>query len=303
MNRALRTGIGKQIVDLYLFGNFHIAFCAVALTLCTQSFFGLQLRSELHVFVFCGTFFGYNLQRLPAAFEKSGIQRQFERHHWNTQHRILLSILSGIAAVAFAWSYSRLNFRSQMVALIPAALSFAYAFPVIPARGKWIKLREIPGLKIFIISITWAISCALLPAAAAHTEGKTWFSTPVLLWALDCAILIFSLTIPFDIRDFHYDAEKLKAVPALIGVNRSIGLAIGVLIASAILPWTFAPQFGIETGLKPLAYSAWSVLASVFIYKSSPTRHEYYFSFVIDGLILVLGIMIVYCDRLSRLLN
>ena len=48
----------KWLFDFYLFGNFHIALCAVALTLTTKYLFNLQLRHELLVFVFCGTFFG-----------------------------------------------------------------------------------------------------------------------------------------------------------------------------------------------------------------------------------------------------
>lgn len=288
----------KWIFDFYLFGNFHIALCAVAITLTTQSFFYLSLRRELLVFVFCGTFFGYNLQRLPAVFEKNSIQRQFRRHHWNTQHRILLTLVSAIAAIAFIWSFSQLHVRSQLVALVPAFLSFAYAFPVIPARGKWRKLREISGIKIFIIAITWAISCVLLPFAAVHHSGATWFSAAALLWALACALLIFALTVPFDVRDLHYDAEKLKALPSLLGVKKSIYIAIAALIISAVIPWINWHYLDTGNERQALAYSVWAIIASVFVYRSSPERQEYYFSFVIDGLILLLGLMV--CN--SRLL-
>lgn len=290
----------KWLLDFYLFGNFHIAFCAVALTLSTKYLFNLQLRHELLVFVFCGTFFGYNLQRLPSAFDNN-IQRRFLRHHWNTQNRILLTTLSLVAAGAFAWSYSRLYLRSQIVALVPAALSFAYAFRVVPTKKGWIRLREIPGVKIFVIAITWGISCALLPAAAAHVQGHPWFTLPILLWSVVCGLLIFALTVPFDVRDFDYDVSRLKALPAILGIRGSINVAIGALFVSAGITWLILLLHE-GTIAEALAYTLWCVITSFFIYKSTPQRHEYYFSFTIDGLILLLGAMLLAAHHYSSLL-
>ncbi|MBI3510620.1 MAG: hypothetical protein HY064_08145 [Bacteroidetes bacterium] len=293
-----RGNFPKYIFNFYLFGNFHIALCAVALTMVTQHLFGFQLRRELFIFIFCGTFFGYNLQRLPSAYEKHSINRKFFRHHWNTQHRILLTVLSAAAAVAFAWSYSRLLFRSQIIALIPAALSFAYAFPVIPGKRKWLRLRDIPGAKIFVITIVWLMSCALLPAAAAHVPHSAWFSVPILLWSLVIGLLIFSLTIPFDIRDNDYDGKKLSTIPAMIGVRNSIILALFTLFLSAGICWMIFFFFKTGDLLFAPAYTLWCMITSILIYKSSTSRHEYYFSFLIDGTMLLLGGMILLAGQL-----
>src|ERR1044072_2807376 len=148
-----QTGLFRKSLDFYLFSNLHIALCAVALVGTTQVFFDFHLRSELFVFVFCGTFFLYNLQRLPAAFDTKVVRREFLRHRWNTEHRKLLVVISIIAAVAAGWAYFRLYHRTQLIALLPAALSVAYAFPSLYWRGKWIKLREIPGIKIFLVGL------------------------------------------------------------------------------------------------------------------------------------------------------
>src|ERR1044071_1462058 len=146
-------GILVNILDFYLFSNLHIALCAVALCDVTRILFQFHLRNELYVFVFCGTFFLYNLQRLPAAFAKVEIERTFKRHRWNTQHRKLLLGVSVIAAVLAGWAWLRLYHRTQIISIIPAALSVAYAFPSIRWKNKWIKLREIPGVKIFIVGL------------------------------------------------------------------------------------------------------------------------------------------------------
>jgi 4-hydroxybenzoate polyprenyltransferase len=105
---------------------------------------------------------------------------------------------------------------------------------------------------------------------------------PAALWGLACGLLTFALTVPFDIRDLHCDDAGLRTLPRLLGVKPSIAIAIGALVISAVIPLIVAGP------PKALAYSAWCVIASFFIYKSSPDRHEYYFSFLMDGLLIVL---------------
>jgi hypothetical protein len=281
----------KAVVDFYLFANVHMALCGVAMVLVTQSFFGFTLRSELLVFVFCGTFFLYNLQRLPSAFEKN-IERKFIRHRWNTENRIVLSGTVLLAAVAAGWSFFQLYPRSQVIALLPAALSLAYAFPFIPAKPKWKRLREIPGIKIFIVAFVWAIIIALLPAAAADITTEDWLTPAVITWTVSMLLMFFALTVPFDIRDLHYDGKRLKTIPAVIGVKRSIVLSLATLALSVGGVLTLFFVFHTGTLTHVVVYIAWSILTGILIARSKPTLHEYYYSLVLDGLLIVLWGMV-----------
>ncbi|MDQ3110852.1 MAG: hypothetical protein M3R17_13245, partial [Bacteroidota bacterium] len=166
----------RAIFDFYLYSNFHIALCAVAMVLVSQFIFGYHLRPALFVFVFSGTFFLYNLQRLPSAFGNPFIESEFSRHKWNSDHKIFLAIISGITAIAAGWSFFQLYHRSQLIALLPAFLSFAYAFPFVKLKGRWRRLREIEAMKIFIVAIVWGIICSLLPAAANDISVKDWLT-------------------------------------------------------------------------------------------------------------------------------
>lgn len=283
----------KAVFDFYLYSNIHIALCAVAMVFVTQLVFGFHLRAELFIFVFCGTFFLYNLQRLPSAFTKSIIESEFKRHKWNTEHKVFLAMISALAAIAAAWSFFQLYHRSQIIALLPALLSFAYAFPFIPWKGKWKQLRDFKVLKIFIVSIVWGIIISLLPAAA-NNSSENWFTPAVFCWFLACCGLIFSITVPFDIRDLHYDGEKLKTLPAMFGVKQSILISIVVLAISDALVFICTTIYG-QGGIKIfIAFSVWSLVTGVFIAKSNPKRPEYYFSFFVDGLmILLLGFLLL----------
>jgi hypothetical protein len=278
----------KAVIDFYLYSNLHIALCAVAMVLVSQLIFGYKLRTELFVFVFSGTFFLYNLQRLPSAFANKFIETKFSRHKWNTDHKVFLAVISAVAAVAAGWSFFHLYQRSQIVALLPAALSFAYAFPFVRLKGKWRRLREIEVMKIFIIAIVWAIISTILPATANDPTGKAWLSVPVILWFVACGAMIFSITIPFDIRDLHYDGGKLRTLPAILGVKRSIVLALSALAISVVLVGVVALYY--EYGGAPVfaAYFLWSMITGILIAKSTPQRPEYYFSFMMDGVMLLL---------------
>lgn len=292
-----RTDTGRnlfsRILDFYLYSNLHIALCAVTLVGVTQQLFGFRLRTELYVFVFCGTFFLYNLQRLPAAFERLEVQRRFMRHRWNTQHRKLLLGVSIVAMVAAAWAFFHLYRRTQVIALLPAALSVAYAFPAIYWKKKWIKLREIPMVKIFIVGIVWGMSCVWVPAAANGSYPE-WTSPEVMLWMIACSIMVFSITIPFDIRDLLYDGDQLRTLPAIFGVKKSIAIGIAGMLLS------FAGIFLADTMSTliefrhVLIYGAWTIITCVVIAMSKPTHHEYYYSFLVDGLMILLWAMMRY---------
>lgn len=288
----------KAVIDFYLYSNLHIALCAVAMVLVSQLIFNYHLRLELFVFVFSGTFFLYNLQRLPSAFANSFIETKFTRHKWNTEHKVFLAIISAVAAVAAGWSFFHLYRRTQLIALLPAAFSFAYAFPFVRLKGKWRRLREIEAMKIFIIAIVWAIICTMLPATADDPTGKAWFSMPVILWFFACGMMIFSITIPFDIRDLYYDGEKLRTIPVLFGVKKSIQLALALLGISAVLVGIVALHY--KHGGIPVfaAYLIWSIITGILIAKSTPQRKEYYFSFIMDGVMILLAGMLFLAKTL-----
>jgi len=286
-------GVAQKIFDFYLFSNLHIAVCAVALVLVTREFFGLHLRTELLVFVFCGTFFLYNLQRLPAAFSKGDIDRKFMRHRWNTEHRVLLLLISVIAALAAAWSFFLLYPRTQLIALLPAALSVAYAFPSFYWNRKWIKLREIPVLKIFIVAVVWGMICVWLPVAADDSYPQ-WYSPEVMVWFVSCSLMIFAITVPFDIRDLTYDGQTLSTIPAMAGVKRAVMVALAALLLSAGGVFLADYMTSLVTMHHAVFYFAWSVVTGVLIAFSKPSLHEYYFSFLMDGVMILLWAMIAF---------
>lgn len=283
----------STILDFYLFSNLHIALCAVALTDVTRILFDFHLRAELYIFVFCGTFFLYNLQRLPAAFTEVNVKREFTRHNWNTEHRKLLLGVSIIAAIAAMWAFFQLYRRTQLIAIIPAALSIAYAFPALFWKGRWVKIREIAGIKIFVVGIVWGMSCVWVPAAADDSFPQ-WNSREVTAWMVACSLMIVAITIPFDIRDLYYDGHRLKTLPAIFGLRKVKLIAIAMMLLSVAGVMLMEHLSTLVTMHHVIIYVIWTALTCGTIAYSHPTRHEYYYSFLIDGLMIVLWAMLMF---------
>jgi preprotein translocase subunit Sss1 len=289
-----RQDLFSGILDFYLFSNLHIALCSVALVGVTQELFGFHLRAELYVFVFSGTLFLYNLQRLPAAFQNVEIERKYRRHRWNTRNRKLLLGVSIVAMVVAAWTFLNLNTKTKLIAIAPGALSVAYAFPSVYWKKSWVRLREIPFIKIFIIAVVWGISCVWVPAAADNSFPQ-WNSPEVSLWMIACCVMIFSIAIPFDIRDLHFDGDKLKTMPAVFGLRNSIAIGVVGMLLSLVGVYLADMYSTIMNFHHVLIYGVWTIVTCVVIVCSKPSRHEYYYSFIIDGMLIVLWAMLRWC--------
>ncbi|MBK9505813.1 MAG: UbiA family prenyltransferase [Bacteroidetes bacterium] len=106
------------------------------------------------------------------------------------------------------------------------------------------RLRQIPYLKIFLISFVWATVTILLPVI--HSE-KAYNNFHILTMIIERFLFVFAITIPFDIRDMNADSQtELKTIPLLIGEKRSIYASIIVLVlffAVSIIHYSITNQW------------------------------------------------------------
>src|SRR5690606_9612993 len=98
-------------------------------------------------------------------------------------------------------------------------------------------LRNIPGLKLFLIAIVWALSCVLLPILELETSilaGTTVNDTILLITKR--LLFIAAITVPFDIRDMYQDRNSdLKTIPVLLGEQRSLWVCQALLLIYLLL--------------------------------------------------------------------
>lgn len=257
----------KRSFAFYVFGNIHVALAAYCLT--KISFLQFDINNQpLANFVFFSTVLSYNFIRLFQLDKLNSMTAIWIRA--NKRHLIVLNGLALIGSV-----YALFNFRfADILVLVPFFL--ATLFYVFPYKKKITGLRNVPGLKLFLISITWTGLTLYLPLFSAHIHHTQYVSITV----AERFLFILAITIPFDIRDAQFDLPGLSTLPQRLGVSNSKIIAILalllVVILDALIPYKEPIYFWINLFMMGL-----SVIMITF---SGMKRGRYYTAFWIEAL-------------------
>ena len=267
--------------------NIFVAVAAVALTLETLVMQGLPMNAiPLLCLIFFSTLFIYTVSRLQLL-----PQRSFAASLKNFPGKVMSCLSLGAILIAVSKVSHSVLFLIAPIAL----LSVGYALPLFRSRTQSFTLREVPMLKIFIISLVWGITTVCIPLL---DKGASVFNMDVLLILLRRMLYIFAITVPFDIRDEVEDAKnRLKTLPGTFGVRGSKIIAAAALLLFIILLFVNncpTKQSILAAYIVPLMFS--SFVAGVFIYKTTPSRSKYYYLFFLDGT-MILQFLLVYFWR------
>jgi len=213
-----------------------IATCAYGLVCQTYLLVNLPIRYWLACLAFLATFFIYNLDGLlPYKFNQNVVIS--ERKHWVVQHRNVLLVSIGAAAVTALYlflSYGQPHYFWLIAHLV--IISLFYSWRIIPQKARApLPLRNIPLLKIFLIAYVWSCVTVILPLLAGNKLAISW-AVAVLFTRRFC--FLFALTLLFDIRDLKKDKiTRTLTFPGLVGVANTKVLASLLLLVFAILTW------------------------------------------------------------------
>ena len=175
-----------------------------------------------------------------------------------------------------------INLESIIFLLHLGLISTLYNVPE-KSKGMFhFPLRSIPILKIFLIAYVWSSISSFLPAILVHEQV---FTLRIILVFFAHLMFIISITLPFDIRDFQVDNEKaLITFPQLIGIIPTKLLAIVCLFIFTLIISTITQSWYILF---------FSLFTAILILNSSPKRKDYYFTFYLDGTIILYFITII----------
>ncbi|RME93472.1 MAG: hypothetical protein D6772_15865, partial [Bacteroidetes bacterium] len=212
--------------------------------------------------------------------------RIMQRFRW---HIIAYALLAAIAAAYFFFSLSA-GLRWWL--LFPCAVALAYVLPLLNGQ----RLRDFPYIKIFLIALSWAWLTVFGPVWEA---GGTIADERIILMAIERAAFIFAITIPFDIRDMGLDAaHRLHTLPGVFGVATAkrwayICLLLMGLVASYLALTGFYQPWAAAALLVSALSTAWIVR------QSTPDRHDYYFTGLVDGTMIMQAALLYLMDSLS----
>lgn len=267
--------ITMKHLNLFVFSNIFIAFAAASMTLqvCMllnvpgYTFFGLA---------FFGTLVLYNFHRLYRF--RNTRRAAAPRYQWIVKHRVWLIFL---VLVGIVGGVILLQHLSKWSFTFLAALVFFGLGYVVECFGKQKKaLRDLPGLKIFVVAMVWAGFLVALPAIEHQIKPFPW----VLM--LEKFLFIFAITLPFDMRDVAVDAPSQKTLPQVLGIKNASYLGVFsclMCICLAAYQW--------HDNLVSIGYLITQTLTYILavwcLLLAQKKRNELFYSFLIDGLILL----------------
>lgn len=287
----------QSVLDLLLFSNAFMALCAVAQALVTFQLIGSKPVYTVVALLFTSTLGIYNFCVLVAKRENP------EKSHliyvrWFYQHYRLMVTITIVCILSLIPLFFLISTESRLLLIFLAIISFAYGIPIFTIGDQKFGLRNIPGLKPFLITVVWTLSTVLLPVLEAQDLHRTVISMhDTTLLIAKRFMFIAALTIPFDIRDIFEDRKSgLKTIPVVIG-EKGAYLFCQLLLAGYIVLLFFFRNNGFS--LDFLALTITALLMGWLIFKSKWEKDVYYYFFYMDGVLILQYVILMVFNLLK----
>lgn len=259
----------KKTLDFLINTNIFVALCALSLSLSSEILLGFS-DNQINQFVFFSTLFSYNFQKIIK--KRANHQNQI----WIERNRILVYIIMIISLIFGSMIFLDLQKNTKIWIIILSILSILYPFG----------LRKIPICKIFVISFSWTIGTLFLTIC----ENNYVLDQDVCINLATRFLFVFSITIPFDIRDLKHDNRRLKTIPILLGVKKSKYLAMFSLFLFAFINILLFSENSPIILTVLLTY----IISSILILKSHEKKNEFFFSFYIESLSITFYLFLTF---------
>jgi len=287
----------QPTLDFLLFSNVFMSLCAVAQGLLTFHLIGSKPVYPALGLLFTSTLGIYNFCILiskPKNPEKS----PHRRIRWFFSHYRLMVTFTIVSLLSLIPLFFLISTASKILLIFLAVLSFSYALPLFTVSEQKFGLRNIPGLKLLIITLVWTMSCVLLPILEAQAMHPATISMrDITILIAKRFLFIAALAIPFDIRDLFDDKQLgLKTIPVAWG-EKNAYLFCQVLLAGYVALLFLFRNNGFTTDFWALTFTV--ILTGWLIFKSKWEKNEYYYFFYLDGVLILQYIFVLAFNRIS----
>ena len=263
-----------KIFDFYVFSNLHVALSAFLLVKITLLNIGISTNTTSWL-VFFSTLLSYNIIRF---LRLSSIDNWYNK--WIENNKNLLYMLSVISFIAIIYLVFQFRLKALFVLFPFAIATIFYVFPL-----EKYSLRNIAGLKLFLIAFSWAGITVLFPLTQNYINPRI----VDYITFLQRFLFIVVITIPFDIRDLEYDNDKLKTLPQQFKIKKTKNFAYLLLISFFILE-LFKPI--LEQHI--LSTLVITLISGVLLKYSSDKQSKYYSAFFVEALPIVWFLLVFF---------
>ena len=229
----------KSIWQLLENSHLIIAFSAIALFLETKLYLNQGLYDFWLIPIGLGSIIFYGIHRTFQYKKYSQVKSQRISSLGAYRRTIAYSSLSALLLLFFylVWHPETiLHLDYLLSSKLLLIFSLLGVFYLTPWNKSFFRLRDIPYLKIFILSIGWAIITVFFP----YHLPLDLLSTKDWIFFMERALFIFTITLPFEIRDLNDDENVfVKTIGTRMGVRGTLQLMricafIGIVVACTL---------------------------------------------------------------------
>ncbi len=255
----------KAIFDFYLDASIHVAVAVISMAGVTFHLLGSSSDIDLLGFIFFSVIVCYN-------FIKYGVEAYKYLIVSNAYHKII-QIFSFISFAIAIFFLIQLDEEIWVATIVLGVLSALYAVPLLP-RAK--NLRNLAGLKIYIVAFVWAGFSVLLPVL----DAKMTLDWDFAVTFIQRMLLVLVLILPFEIRDMQWDHKSLRTLPQVLGIKNTKRLGFGITITFFLLTFLKDDVGELEIVLR----SVLSVVLMLMLASEKRLRSRYFVMFWVEAI-------------------
>ena len=251
----------------------------------TQLLVGVQPNLHFLLLVYFATLFTYCFHRVyPIRCSYDG--ETSARFSWLQQNKFAFNTIMWIALLS-TLTLIVTNMSFQLIWFVPVgAISFCYTLSVYPVKDRWVRLRDVPYLKVFLIVAVVTFVTTYLPMLYDGNNSEV-VTINFALIVVARALFLCAITLPFDIRDLEFDRQtQLKTIPGKFGVNNTkiiSGLLIlGFMLVESIRYFVCDGETAIW-----LSLLVSGIIAGVFVLLAKTNGSEYFYSLGLEGTMII----------------
>ncbi len=281
-----------QFFNYIIFGNIFIAVCAALMSYYTFEVFDAPVSLTLLGFIFFASISSYSFHSYLPTTEKE----YSEKVKWGLNRRkyfLFLLIIGSVGAAVF------LFFLKQDLKLILALLLFTvlYSSPKIKFE-KFTFFKRFGTAKTIYLAAIWTLVTVSLPLSAIDINT----GNAGLLFFANRFFLIYAICILFDLKDREYDIQRgIKSIITILDekkIELLFFICLILFFISSLVFYIFR-----DSGLIVLTLIAPGSLLLFLFQRSKETKSDYWFSFVLDGVMMLSPVLYLLVTGIKRLTN
>lgn len=250
---SLSQWLGDRFVQLIIYPSIWVAAAIASLGIFTQETLQLGHNWQAIALIFSTALIPYNIDRIFDSYVQKIPDTKAQLFFRQPCIWVLLLTAIITTGILLYYAPSRVRYIS-LAGIVP----LLYGTPLFPWKSKsgwqWYRLKDIPGLKAWIVGSV--LTCAVIALPMAYAGAK--YDRVAALITLFMFVFIVTNSHIFDVRDIKSDREKgVITLPIMAGIRgtKIILTAMNILmLLTIIVAWltklmTYHPEIILATAV------------------------------------------------------